>query len=417
LIVVAAAPLLLASGCRAAKQDETPPPVVTVDVAPVLNASIQRVIRGDAVLYPLQQAAIVAKISAPVKKVYVERGARVRAGQLLMELENQDLAAAEQESRAALDLAEATYQTTARGTVPQDVQKAELEQRSARDALAAAQALYDNRQRLFTEGAIAQKDVNDAQVALSQARTQEEMARKRLEDMQGFAKDQALKAATAQLDAAKSRHDAAAAQLGYSRITSPIDGVVTERTLYAGESAASGSPLVTVMDLSRVIARAHVSQGEAGEIAVGAEAGIIGPDGAPIPGKVTQISPALDPNSTTVEVWVEVDNRDGRLRPGSNQRVEIVARTVPNALVIPEAAVLTSSQGTTTVMVIDENNKPHKDPVALGIRDNGRVEVKTGLQSGQRVATTGAFELAKLEEDVLDRTTVKIQAPKEEEEK
>src|SRR5262245_53087487 len=78
------------ASCRGKKEEETAP-VVTVDVAPVLLAGIQRTIRADGLLYPKQQAAIVPKISAPVKTLHVQRGARVRAGQLLVELENQDL--------------------------------------------------------------------------------------------------------------------------------------------------------------------------------------------------------------------------------------------------------------------------------------------------------------------------------------
>jgi len=407
---------LLLSGCAAKKEAEASP-VVTVDVAPVLNAQIQRTVRVDALLYPIQQAAIVPKISAPIRRFYVERGARVKAGQLLVELESQDLMGAAKESQAAYELAEATYQTTARATLPQEGQKVELDVRVAKDTLDAQQAIYENRQRLFKEGAIAQKDVNDAQVNLSQARNQYEIAGKRLEDLQGFGKDQALKAATAQRDAAKGRYDAAQAQLSYAKITSPIDGVVTDRPLYAGESVSSGNSIVTVMDLSQVVARAHIAQSEATALKVGSDANVIGPDGAPIPGKVTQISPALDSTSTTVEVWVQVANKDGRLRPGSSQRVEMIATTVPGALVIPEAAVLTSSLGTTSVMVIDAENKPHKETVTLGIRDSGKVQVTDGLQNGQRVVTTGAFELAKLDEDVLAKTNVRIQPPKEEEEK
>ena len=81
-----------AAGCRH-KEEAEATPVVTVDVAPVLLSSIQRTIRGEGVLYPRQQAAIVPKIAAPIHKAYVQRGARVRAGQLLLELENRDLAA------------------------------------------------------------------------------------------------------------------------------------------------------------------------------------------------------------------------------------------------------------------------------------------------------------------------------------
>ena len=127
---------LLLSGCakkQEAKADDEEH-VVTVDVAPVLKSPISQKVSAEALLYPLQQATIVPKISAPVKKFYVERGSRVRAGQLLAEVENRDLAGAAAENQATFEQAEANYQTTARGTVPEDLQKAELEVRSAKDA-------------------------------------------------------------------------------------------------------------------------------------------------------------------------------------------------------------------------------------------------------------------------------------------
>jgi HlyD family secretion protein len=393
-IVIAAAWL---ASCGAKKEVEAEP-VVTVDVAPVLLSRIQRTIRADGLLYPRQQAAIAPKVSAPVKKVYVQRGARVRTGQLL------------------LDLAEATFETTAKATVPQELQKAELDARAAKEAFDAQQSVFENRQRLYREGAIAQKDVNDAQVVLSQARSQYETTRKRFEDLQSFDRDQQLKAAAAQRNAAKGKSDTAQAQLSYARIVSPIDGVVTDLPLYAGETAQSGAPVVTIMDVSRVIARSHVPQSEAAELTVGNEANLIGPAGVPIPGKVTLINAALDAASSTVEVWVEAENPDGKLRPGSSIRVEMIAKTVPNALVIPQNAVLTSPTGATFAIVIDNESKPHLRKIAIGIRDKGLVQISDGLQSGQRVATTGAFELFKLDPEVLAKTKVQIAPAKEEEE-
>jgi multidrug efflux pump subunit AcrA (membrane-fusion protein) len=403
------------SACRH-KAEEESAPVVTVDVAPVLLASIDRTIRADGLLYPRQQAAIVPKIAAPVKKQYVQRGARVRAGQLLVELENQDLSGAASESRAGAEAAEATYETTAKATVPEELQKAELDARAAKDAFDAQQSILDNRKRLYQEGAIAQKDVNEAQANVSQARSQYETARKHLEDLQGFAHEQALKAARAQRDAAKGRNETAQAQLRYSRITSPIDGVVTDLPLYPGEMAPSGAPIVTVMDVSQVIARVHIPPAEASELKLGDAANIIGPGGAPIAAKVTVISPALDASNTTVEVWVQADNADGTLRPGSSIRVEMIAKTVPNALVIPEKAVLTSPSGGTFAIVIDKDNKPHLRKIQVGIRDAGKAQVNDGLESGQRVATTGAFELFKLDSEVLTKVKVQIAPAKEEEE-
>src|SRR5581483_622147 len=122
--------LLAAVGMLAAchKSEETEEsPVVTVDVAPVTLAKIQDAIRADGVLYARQQAAIVPKITAPVAKRLVERGQRVRAGQLLLELENRDLAGAALKGQATYEAAQATYETTSRATVPEEVQKAQLD--------------------------------------------------------------------------------------------------------------------------------------------------------------------------------------------------------------------------------------------------------------------------------------------------
>jgi multidrug efflux pump subunit AcrA (membrane-fusion protein) len=414
-VAAAGVSLLSLFACGHKKESETAP-VVTVDVAPVLLSQIQRTIRAEGLIYPRQQAAIVPKVTAPIKKTYVQRGTKVRAGQLLVELENQDLAGAASESRATFEQAEATYETTSRATVPQEVQKAELDAKAAKDALDAQQAIYDNRRKLLQEGAIAAKDVNDAQVNLSQARTQYETAQKHLDDLHGFARDQELKAAAAQRDAARGRLASAQAQLSYSRITSPIDGVVTDLPFYAGETPPSGQPIVTVMDLSRVTARTHVSQAEAAELKVGDDANLIGPGGAPMPAKVTQVSPALDASNTTVEVWAEADNKDGTLRAGVSLRVEMIAQTVSDALVVPQTAVMTTPAGETFAIVIDKDNTPHRRKIAVGIRDSGKAQITDGLDSGQRVATTGAFELFKLETDVLSKTKVQIAPPKEEEE-
>src|SRR6185295_2602923 len=154
--------------CSAKKEEaEADEHVVTVDVAPVLSSPISLKVTADALLYPLQQYAPVPKIAAPVRRFYVDRGSRVRAGQLLAELENRDLAGAVAENQGALDQAEANYQTVSRGTVPEEAQKAELEVKSTKDAMDAQQKLFDSRQTLYREGAIAKKEVNDAQVALT----------------------------------------------------------------------------------------------------------------------------------------------------------------------------------------------------------------------------------------------------------
>jgi RND family efflux transporter MFP subunit len=167
------------------------------------------------------------------------------------------------------------------------------------------------------------------------------------------------------------------------------------------------------MDLSQVIARAHISQQEASQLRVGNAATISmsghGPD---IHGKVTLVSPALDPNSTTVEVWVQAANPGSRLISGASVQLAIVAQMVPHAIVAPAAALLTDPDGVTSVIALDSDNKPRKQTVKVGIRHGEDVQITNGLKGGERVVTVGAFELDKEDPDVLAKTKIQVQAPK-----
>lgn len=161
--------LAVASGCSS--EEKEPQPVVAVQIATVKQASIEKVVNSEAVLFPLQQAAITPKVSAPVQRFLVNRGDRVKAGQLLAVLENRDLAASEVENKGALSQAEAAYATTTRGSLPEELRKAELDVEEARQSLDAEQKLYDSRQNLYQQGALPRKDLDQARVSLTQAKS------------------------------------------------------------------------------------------------------------------------------------------------------------------------------------------------------------------------------------------------------
>jgi len=415
IIVAMLAAILVWPACSTKPAAETAP-AVTVQVATAEQTSIQRKVTADAVLYPLRQAVIVPKISAPVSKFYVNRGTRVHSGELLAELENRDLQAAVTDNQGSYNQAQAQYETATKAAVPEEVHKAELDLKAAQEAFDAQQKMYTSRQMLFKQGAIARKDLDDTYVTYTQAQNQLTLAKQHLEGLQSYAKADSLKAAEGQLASAKGKYLGAQAQLGYSEIRSPIDGVVTDRPLNPGEMASNSSPLVTVMSLSQVVARAHISQAEASALRVGNAATIAAPGTDDVPGKVTIVSPALDPASTTVEVWVQVANPKDQLKPGSSVRITIVAETVKDAIVIPAAALLTAPDGGTTVMVAGADNKPEQRPVKTGIRDGNNLQITDGLKAGERVVTVGAFELASEDPDLLAKTKLEIQAPAKSEE-
>ena len=305
-------------------------PVVTVQTATAARTSISAVVTADAVLYPRSQAAIIPKVTAPVERFYVQRGEKVHKGQLLAVLEHGDLAGAVSQTKGMYEQAQASYETTKQASVPADLQKAELDVTTSKEALDASQKVYDDRQMLFKQGALPRRDLDNAGVALAQARSQYQVARQHLEALKAVTQAQTLKAAEAQLASARGQYEAARAQLGYATIRSPIDGVVTDRPFYAGETPPSGTPLLTVMETSTVVARAPVPEEQATPLKVGDTATLSVPGIAdPVPGKVIIVSPALDPSSTTVQVWVEAANPDGRLKPGTSVRVSVVAPRCP----------------------------------------------------------------------------------------
>jgi RND family efflux transporter MFP subunit len=157
--------------------------------------------------------------------------------------------------------------------------------------------------------------------------------------------------------------------------------------------AAAGTPLLTVMDTSQVIARAHIPQQNAALLKVGDRAEVVAAGiEKPFPAKVTLVSPALDPNSTTVEVWVQAKNPGRQLKPGTSVQVSMVVRSVPDALTIPVAALLTD-QAVTSVMVAGPDEHAHKKQVKVGIRDDDRVQIVEGLQPSDKVVALGAYGL------------------------
>ena len=186
----------------------------------------------------------------------------------------------------------------------------------------------------------------------------------------------------------------AEAQVNYSEIRSPIDGVVTDRPLFAGETAATGAPLVTVMDTSSLLAKTHIAQSLAQQMKVG-DGATVGIPGVtePVSAKVSLISPALDPGSTTVEVWLKIDNRKGTFKVGTPVKTAITGRTEPNALKIPSTALLTAQDGSKSVMVVGNDGVAHRKPVTVGIADADDVQVLTGLTAADQVISGGAYGL------------------------
>jgi HlyD family secretion protein len=401
-LAAASALAVALTGCGGAEKE--PEPVVTVQVAPAIRGPIEQTVSAEAVVYPLQQAVITPKITSTIRKFYVQRGSHVKHGELMAQLENEDLVGAAEQSKGAFEQAEATYAMTAGANLPQQIQKAELDAAAEKAAFDAQQKVYAARKALFDQGALPRRDLDTAEVMLAQARSQNEQAQRQLADLNRLGKDQTMKSANGQLSSAKGNYLNAKAQLSYSEIRSPIDGVVTDRPLYEGELAAASQPILTVMNTSKLIAKAHIVESEAVLLKVGNEASIEIPGAdEPIKARVMLVSPALDPGSTTIEVWIEALHPGPELKPGMNVSIEAVAKSVKDTLVVPASAVFKSAEGADYVLVAGSDNKAHQTPVKLGIHNKQLAQIESSLKEKTSIITVGGY-------GVPDGTKITIEA-------
>jgi len=402
IICALAVATCLLSGCK--KSDTVEASEVSVQAEKAEVKPLTEYVNADSVLLPLAQAAIVPKISAPVKAFLVQRGARVKQGQLLATLENADLDAAVRDSRGAMKQADASYDITTKAGVVEDLQKAKLDFVQAKANLDVAQNVFDARDALLKEGAIPRRDLETAHASLVQAKAAYDIAGQHLNSVNSVSQTATIKNAEGARESAQGKYEAAQAALSYSEIRSPIDGVVTDRPLFAGEMANAGQAIVTVMNVSTLIAKVHLSPEQAAALKPGEEATVSVPlEDSPVKGKVTLISPALDTGSTTLEVWVAIPNKDGKHKVGTSVRVAISSRTIQNALCVPNEAIIANKAGSSAVMVMGPDGVANQKIVKTGISDGHDTQILGGLSAGEQVVTKGAYGMD-------DGTKVKIAA-------
>jgi multidrug efflux pump subunit AcrA (membrane-fusion protein) len=381
------------SGCKK-KAEEAPEPSVAVQAEHPTVGPISEEVAADAVLAPLAEAAIVPRISAPIKAELVQRGDHVHKGQLLVTLEDRDLRGAALDLQGNLTQAQAAYTTATLATIPEDVQKAQLEVDQAKANLDVANRTAEERKRLLQQGAIAGRDVDTAIAAAVQAQAAFDTATKHLANVQKTTQKASMDAAQGQLTSAQGKFENADAQVSFASLTSPIDGVVTDRPLFPGETAAAGVAIVTVMDTTSLLAKLHISEAAAQQLKVGGSAELTLPGvDDPQSATIALISPALDTGSTTVEIWLKVSNTGGRYKVGTPTHVVIQGHTIQKALQLPAAAILPADDGSTNVLVVGSDGAAHKHAVKVGLRTTDKVQILSGITTADMVVTEGGYGL------------------------
>ncbi|HJQ27463.1 MAG TPA: efflux RND transporter periplasmic adaptor subunit [Blastocatellia bacterium] len=403
---------------KAATEEEAADIVVSVRVAEAERGTISAEVTALGTIYGREQATVSPKISAQIKSMPLVRNRRVKAGEVIATLEARDLQAQRAEAAAALDEALANLRLLSGGTIPEATAQDEKAVRDARANVNNARATYERRLQLFERGGISKKDLEASQLALTTAENDLRAAEAAARLHQTQSNPNNRSAATSRVKQAQDRLANLDTQLSYAVIRAPFAGVITDQFQYQGEFAAAGAKLFNIADDSEVIVKAPVADTVAASLRAGHPATVLPQDDPDekIEAKVSLISPATDPQSRTVEVWVNLKNPDRRLHVNSAAKVVVTTNTVTDAVIVPAAAVTLKATNADEgmVMVVEEDpaaheKVAHETKVTIGIRTPEQIEITSGLRGGETVIIEGNYALP-------DGTKVEINEDKEEEE-
>jgi len=355
-------------------------------LATVERGDIARSVVATGKIEPLTKVEVKSKASGIVEKILVDAGQHVKQGQVLAELDKEQLRAAVAEAsanreaaQAALQAAEASYQKNLVDAEGPDVPFLKNDMDRAHD--------------LYKQGLIALNVMQDSEKNYQLALNRQVSAQRNAE----MSKAQVAQA-KAQIAQAKAALDNAEENLRYATITSPIDGEVLSRDVEVGDAVSSilvlGSQATLVMtlgDTSEVYVRGKVDESDIGKVYLGQTARIVVESfkDKTLQGKVTKISPlgVEKDNVTTFEVRVSIQNATGELRANMSANAEIILEEKKSVLLAPEGALLFDKNKNASVEIPDLKADTGRRDVAVkvGISNGVKAEILSGLHEGQKV--------------------------------
>ncbi|NCD07954.1 MAG: efflux RND transporter periplasmic adaptor subunit [Negativicutes bacterium] len=338
LIIIGARIFMNIMSSRERAEKATQGKAVAVPTGFAKRETIKPVLTFAGNLDPVWQAKIASKIAGRIQSVLVNEGDYVEAGTVLAALDSSEI--------------DATV-NAARGSVYDA--KANLEQ------AATTLARY---QRLLEKGAISQQEVDNA----------------------SFARDMAA----GKLESAQGTYENAYSRMEGTRVITPHAGYVVKRYYQEGYYAKDTDALFNVADISTLLVKINIPEGQIGSVAIGSVAEIEVPamPGKKFQGKVTKIAAVADAPGRTFASEVSIPNSDGLLRGGVYANVYIKSNDKPNALVVPQSAIV-MREDQRTVFVLDKDNFVKRKVLTTGYIGNGLVEVLGGLEENERIIIGG----------------------------
>ncbi|MBL8828425.1 MAG: efflux RND transporter periplasmic adaptor subunit [Planctomycetaceae bacterium] len=416
--VAVLAAVVLSSSAYLLTAQSTDDSAVTASVIKPERKRLQQIVEQPATLEPFEITPVFAKVSGYVERMAVELGQRVKGptvdkqgaitkpGELLAQIAVPELVAELQQKRSTLEQARAEVdQAKAR------VQVAEAKSISAQAGITSAKATIRKADALVAKttaeltrikelnerNAIATKLVDETQQSAAVAEAEREAAAAQYESAQAAIGEAValvnqaradLTAFEARVKVAEASVQETQAKLDYATLHAPFPGVVTRRNAHTGHlvtAGATGEPLLVLARTDKVRVYLDIPEASAARVGVGNDVTLRFPAAGiePLAVKVTRVAWNLDQTTRTLKAEVEIDNPDGKYRPGSYVHAALVVGDKPDALTLPVTA-LTFDKTATTCLVVEQGKVVRRE-VKIGLRNAAEAEIVAGLKPDEQV--------------------------------
>ena len=391
VLIAVAAVLILAGGVwgfstlNGASTNIDPSKIATVE-----SGTMVRSVVATGKVEPITKVEIKSKANGIIEHLLVDVDHVVQPGQILAELDKENLTARLREARANLQAAEA-----AREAAVAQLKKNEIEAESP--DVAFARRNYERAQQLSAQKLVSQSQLDEAKSALEQAENRQRAASGQLVIARARVAE-----ATANVGQAQAAVERAAEELANATIRAPIRGTVLSRDVEVGSPVSSilnlganATLVMTLGDIERVFVKGKVDEADIGRVRLGQPARITTETFRDkiFEGRVTEISPigVEKDNVTTFQVEVSIDNPGKELKANMSANAEIILEQFPDSLLLPEAAVVYDAQKKAYVDVVDPGAKTgrRRIPVKVGVGNGTRMQVLSGVKAGDKVVLPG----------------------------
>ncbi len=393
--------------CQSDQAEKSQERSIRVEVVPIRKGDISKEIKFTGSIEAYTEVQVFPKITAKIETLKVDMGDRVKKDDLLALLESEELSAQVAQSEASLHNVQARWRQVEVGARPEEIAQAEDLVEKSKAKLRDAESHYERMKGLFNRGVISKRDLESAELAYRVAKADLNSAEKQLKILLEGATKEEREALLAQLRQAEAALEIAKIRLSYTRITSPISGIVSQRFFDIGHLAVPAQPLFTIvqMDFVKVkiffpehLAR-FVSPGLIARLRVAAY-----PDQV-FHGVVEKISPTLDPATRLFSAEIKVANPQFLLRPSMFTDVSLFVEPRKDALLVPKEAVLfeeeyqedsgshRSGVHQNHYLFIVKEDRAYKRKVKLGHESGPFVEIREGVEFGDQIVIRGVHLL------------------------